>query len=63
MGSVLHQMQRNVDDARGRSYPFFKKAICNVLGLPCEFDKTGPGDFQGASDAEVIEVIKALKHR
>jgi hypothetical protein len=59
MGSDLYHMQRNVDDTRGRSYPFFKKAICDVLGLECEFDKRGPGDYIGASDAEVIATIKA----
>ena len=60
MGTDNYMLDKLHTERRGQNYRVFKKELCKVLGLPCEFDVTGPGDDCGASDAEVVAVVKAL---
>lgn len=54
------------DDAHrqwGSHYRHLKTEICKLLDLECEFEKTGPGEYVGVSDARVIEELKKRLER
>lgn len=60
MGSDMAMDSRFAAERRGYEYPALKSKLCKILGLRCEFDRGGPGNYEGVSDTELVQAVKSL---
>lgn len=58
MGSDLYFESKRSSEKRGGKYVWLKRELCRILELECVFDETGPGEYRGVSDVELVNTIK-----